>query len=511
MGIDLGTTNVKAVIYEAETFKPVASGEAGHYKIISEYMNWAEQDGNIWWEDTQSAIRQAINAFPYASSEIAAISLSSQGMGVLPIDKNGNPVDRAQIWMDRRGIQEAKDIEEWFGKDRVMECFGVRSDPYYQLTNILWLKRNRPEVWAKTWKICLANSFLSYKLTGELAQDECQAVMSMCYDIRYRCWSRELGDLLDIDFEAIQPKVMKSEEILGTIPQEIARITGLAAGTPVLVGGVDGGMALFEMGLVAPGDACEITGTSSNSFFASNVMPPPDSTISFFDPVVPTEAVPKLLFAPTNTTGENVRWYRNLVGLNEKNGPDGTPIFQYLDHLAASSSAGCRGLYYYPYLMGERAPLWNNDVRGMYIGATCNTNQADMLRAIYEGTSFAQKEIFDEFERVSGMQTRNLRISGGCARSETWMKIKASILNKPLDALYSGGGAPTGNAMLAGYTMGFYPDLGKTMNEFFHADRTYEPVKEWVSIYQDMYPIFCSMRNHLLEDLHASARIFKKN
>lgn len=509
MGVDLGTTNVKAVIYDLDG-NFISKGEAGNYRIISKHMNWAEQDANIWWEDTAAAIRQALLEFGHDKEEIAAISVSSQGMGVLPIDTEGKPLHTAQIWMDRRGIKEAQDIERLFGKERIMECFGVRSDPYYQVTNILWIKRNQSELWKNTWKIVLANTYLNYKLTGELAQDEGQAVMTMCYDIHKRCWSRELGEMLDIDFDTIQPRVKKCHEILGCVTKEAAEYTGLAKGTPVLVGGVDSAMALLEMGILGMGDAAEITGTSSNSFFASEKLAPPDSRISFFEPVVATDAVPHLLFAPTNTTGENVRWFRTLMGLTEKQGPDGTHIFNYLDKLAASSPAGSRGLYYYPYLMGERAPLWNNDVRGMYIGATCSTNQGDMLRAIYEGTSFAQKEICEEAERVSGHKIKHFRVSGGCAKSDTWMRIKASVLNLPIEAIYSGGGAPKGNAIVAGYAAGIYKDLNATMKQMLYFDKVYEPDPKWAAIYQEMYPLFRSMRDHLLEDLHASAEVFKK-
>lgn len=510
MGVDLGTTNVKAVIYDLDG-NFVSKGEAGNYPIISRHMNWAEQDAQIWWEDTAAAIRQAVEGLGGEKEEIAAVSVSSQGMGVLPIDREGKPLCTAQIWMDRRGIQETEDIEALFGKERIMECFGVRSDPYYQVTNILWIKRNQPEIWKKTWKIVLANTYLNYKLTGELAQDEGQAVMTMCYDIHKRCWSKELGELLDIDFAEIQPCVKKCCDILGSVTKEAAGATGLAQGTPVLVGGVDSAMALLEMGISELGDGAEITGTSSNNFFASEKLPPPDSRISFFEPAAATEKVPHLLFAPTNTTGENARWFRKVMGLSGKQGPDGTPVFAYLDKLAAASPAGCRGLYYYPYLMGERAPLWNNDVRGMYIGADCNTSRGDMLRAIYEGTSFAQKEICQEAERASGHKIKRFTVSGGCARSDIWMQIKASVLNLPVRVVYSGGGAPKGNAIAAGHAVGIYKDLNDTIERMLYFDKVCEPDPKWTAVYEEMYPLFCSMREHLLGDLKQSAELFKRH
>lgn len=510
LGVDLGTTNVKAAIYDQDG-NLISKGEAGSYKIISKHMNWAEQDAALWWSDTVLAIQRALAGMKYDGSDIACIAVSSQGMGVLPLDEAGNPLCLAHIWMDRRAVQEAEEIERMYGKERIMKEFGVRSDPYYEVTNILWIKKNCSEIWKKTKHIVLANTYLNYKLTGCLAQDEGQAMMTMCYDIHRHCWSKELGNLLGIDFESIMPKVRKAEDVLGTVTRKAAEETGLYPGTPVVVGGVDSAAALLELGILEQGDAGEITGTSSNNFFAGKEMPPADARISFFSPIVATEEIPVLLFAPTNTTGENIRWLRSVLSLEGKKGPDGSPIFQYMEKLAGNVPAGCGGLYYYPYLMGERAPLWNNDVRGMYLGLSCNTGQGELIRAVYEGTSFALKEICREAERINGQKIKKFSVSGGCAGSALWMRIKASVLNLPVQVTVNGGGAPKGDAILAGYAAGIYKDIQETVKEMLQVDYVYEPVKEWTELYEEMYPVFLRMRNHLLEDLRDSAEIFRSH
>ena len=509
LGVDLGTTNVKASVYDLEG-NLISKGEAGSYRIISRHMNWAEQDASLWWKDTVRAIRQALQGMVYDSSEIGCIAVSSQGMGVLPLDKEGNPLCLAHIWMDRRAVQETAEIEQMYGRERIMKEFGVRPDPYYEVTNILWIKKHCPEIWKKTEHIVLANTYLNYKLTGRLAQDEGQAMMTMCYDIHRHCWSAELGNLLEIDFASVMPQVRKAEEILGVVTREAAEETGLYPGTPVAVGCVDSAAALLELGILGQGDAGEITGTSSNIFFAGKKMPPADSTISFFSPIAATEEIPVLLFAPTNTTGENIRWLRSIMNLEGETAPDGSPVFQYLEKLAESVPAGSGGLYYYPYLMGERAPLWNNDVRGMYLGLTCSTGQGDLVRAVYEGTSFGLKEICREAERLNGRKVEKFCVSGGCAKSALWMRIKASVLNLPVQAAVNGGGAPRGDALLAGYAAGYYKDIQKTVKEMLRVDEIYEPVKEWAELYEEMYPLFLSMRDHVLGDLKASAALFRK-
>lgn len=508
LGVDLGTTNVKAAIFDLEG-NSVSTGQSGRYTIVTKYKNWAEQDANLWWTDTVDAIRQALGNFFGDCSEIAGVSVSSQGMAMLPLDRNKSPLCLAHIWMDRRAVEEAKIIEEEFGRDRVKECFGAYSDPYYQVTNILWFKRHQPELYAKTRYIVKANTYLNYMLTGEIAIDEGQAAMTLCYDIHKRAWSDELGKVLDIPFREIMPRVGQANDILGQVTKEAAVVTGLAFGTPVMIGGVDSALALLEVGITEQGDAAEITGTSSNNFFASMQLPPKESPLLSFMPLVSTNAVPHLLFGPTNTTGEAVRWFRKIMKLQNDTGPDGEPIYQFLENLVESSEAGCRGLFFYPYLMGERAPLWDNDVRGMYIGAMVRTTQGEMLRSIYEGTSFALKEICLEAEKT-GIEIKRFRVAGGCAKSDIWLRIKASVLNSTIKATINSGGAPKGNAILAGYGVGIYRDFNNTVNKMLHFDKTIEPIPEWVKIYDEMYYLFIKMRNHLRDDLAEAAKLFSK-
>ena len=509
LGVDLGTTNVKAALYDLEG-KIAGFGEAGSYRIISRHPNWAEQDANLWWQDTVTAIRRAIEAAGVADTrDIIGISVSSQGMAMLPLDKSGCPLTEAHIWMDRRGTAEAEEIERLFGAERIRACFGVRSDPYYQITNILWFKKNCPELWAKTHKIVKANTYINYKLTGEFAIDEAQAIMTMCYDLKTRTWCYPLGELLGIDFDRILPRVGPGEEVLGTITSDAALETGLHTGTPVVIGGADTGLALLDMGIMNIGDAGEITGTSSNNIFAAKKLPDINSGISYFPPVKETEEVPVLLYGPTNATGENVRWFRKICGLEDGTAPDGSAVYAYIERLAESAVPGCMGLYYYPYLMGERAPLWNNDVRGMFIGLNTDTSRGMMLRAIYEGTCFAQREIWQAASKESGIAFKDIFVSGGCAQSDIWMKIKASVLNVPVHVMTGSGGAPKGDAILAGYGIGIYKDLFETAKEMRHIDKTFYPEPEWAKLYSEMYQIYIDMRDRLLNSFEASAKLFK--
>jgi xylulokinase len=509
MGVDLGTTNVKAMIFDLEG-NPLSKGEAGHYPILSARMNWAEQDARVWWQDTADAIRQAVGRLPGDPRGIAAVSVSSQGMAMLPLDEFGEPLCNAHIWMDRRGVEEARFIEQAFGRERVKERFGAYADPYYQIANILWFKNHQPELFQRTRHIVKANTYLNYKLTGRFALDEGQACMTLCYDIVTRQWSDELADAIKVPLKELLPPVRAASEVLGEVTGEAARETGLPAGTPVMVSGVDSALALLEVGITRQGDAAEITGTSSNNFFASKRLPPKESPLLWFVPLVKTEAVPEMIFAPTNATGEALSWFRRVTGLTGTTGPDGRPVYEYLEGLASSAAAGSGGLIFYPYLMGERAPLWDSNMRGMYIGANVATTQADMLRAVYEGTSFALKEICEEVKKT-GVTIRRFRVAGGCAGSDVWLKIKASALNMPIEATTNSGGAPKGNAILAGYGVGIYKDFPATVERMVSFNKYVEPDPEWARRYEDLFPLFLRMRGHLKEDLDKLAEVSRRH
>lgn len=509
LGVDLGTTNVKAMLF-SEDGECAAKGEAGSYQIISERYNWAEQNPHIWWDDTVKAIRQAIKQVSMQDAKIASVCVSSQGMAMLPLDKEGNPLCMAHIWMDRRAVEETSWMEHEYGRERIRKEFGAYADPYYQITNIIWYKKHLPELFEKTRYIVKANTYLNYRLTGQIALDECQAEMTLCYDIRNKCWSDGLSKAIGIPLKELMPPVAKAHKVLGAVTKKAAEETGLKEGTPVLVGGVDSAMALLEIGLNKQGEAAEITGTSSNNFFAGRSQPSDDSRLLTFTPIVETDEVPFLLFGPTNSSGDTLRWFRRVMGEEQERArmeaQNKGSIYDVYEEMVHSAQAGCKGLFFYPYIMGERAPLWSNSIRAMYLGATALTTREDMLRAVYEGNAYALKEICLEAKR-QGSDTKYIKVAGGCANSREWLKIKASVLDMPVYVSKTLSGAPKGGAMLAGYASGIYHSMQEAYEMLKCPEEMIEPDISWNKVYKEMYPLFIKMREHLINDYTELERI----
>ena len=484
----------------------------GNYRTISEHFNWAEQDPNVWWQDTVFSIGKVMSQISWTDSEIAAICVSSQGMAMLPLDEQRNPLCRAHIWMDRRAAEETAWLEKVYGRERIKREFGAYADPYYQIMNLIWYRNHCPRLYERTRYIVKANTYLNYKLTGQIAIDEGQAEMTLCYDLKKRCWSEELEKVIEIPLGDWMPPVKRADEILGTVTKK--RLNDWSAGRNSCVGrrrrfcGRAAGIRDLS-----PGRGAEIYRTSSNNFLPAKNHRLEKSKLLSFSPIVSTEEVPCLLFGPTNSSGDTVRWFRESMGeeteRQKMQAAGRKNIYEMYEEMVRSSRPGSGGVFFYPYLMGERAPLWDSAVKGMYMGLTALTARADMLRAVYEGNAYALKEICGEAEK-EGAKLSCMKIAGGCANSREWLRIKASVLDMPVHVSASLSGAPKGDAMLAGYAAGIYRSMEEAYEIMKSPEQVIEPVSEWSKIYGELYPLFLTMRDHLLEDYQELERKMRK-
>ncbi len=512
LGIDVGTTNVKAVLFSVNGL-PLAMGEK-EYPTYYPGPNTAEQSADDWWQATKYAIGAITSQEFIKNGKIAAICVSSQSPTLLPLDENGNPLRRGMIWMDRRAEKESAWLEQQFGEEQFVKIFGKKSDSFYLMPKLLWLKNNDPEILRKTKKILLTNSYINYKLTGSMAIDDQQALsITLAYDVRENDWSNDLEKLTDIPIHDLMPKVYSTSDVIGYVSEEAAEQTGLNKGIPVVCGTTDGTANILEGGITQMGDAAESTGTSTLFFVAHDKPMTKQGKLLSMPQFFPIPDVPFILAAPINSSGASLKWYLNtykdlieLINLEKKE----KNLYNVLNQIAEKSTVGCGGLLYFPYLSGERAPFWNSYVKGMFIGLTAASSQEQIVRSLYEGTSFALRSVVEEAYN-EGVEIKKFRSTGGGANSDIWLKIKASMLKMPLEVSTGIGGAPLGDAIIAGYSVGLYEDFVGAVETFQHVDKVVEPVDEWVKIYDDMYPIYMSMIEHLDSDLQKLEELVEKN
>jgi len=503
LGIDIGTSSAKASLF-CENGTLVSSGTDSYETYYPGKLH-VEQDPEQWWTATVNAINQVFLGFKINTGDsIAGLSISSQSPSLVALDKHGQVIRPAMIWMDRRAESECEWIvNEIIGIDRYQDILGNKPDAFYTLPKLMWYRKNEPENFKKTAMILQANGYIAYKLTGVYSIDTFQAINVQAMDHKTKTWSGELSNLLDISFDEILPKISKATDVIGTVTQKAASATGIKEGTPVVAGITDSMAAIFGMGLFSPGSSCEITGTSTLVCIASETALSNGGSLQIKPSIVP--GIGSYLVAPISSTGASVKWCADLLGLNENANNtsqiDIDYMYNEINREAKNAICGSRGLFFFPYLTGERAPLWNSYSKGMFIGLTLKTEKKDIIRAVYEGTSYAVRHVYDEAKKI-GCVPNVIYSGGGGSKSDIWLNIKASVLDREL--LVPDGNADNsvrGNAVIAGIASGLYSDIHDAGEGIIKIKKTIEPNPTWVKTYNELYPYYRSLYTSLEPDL----------
>ena len=368
------------------------------------------------------------------------------------------PLHDAIIWMDRRAVQQTQRIETAVGTDRLFEITGLNCDSSHGAPKMGWLlERTEPR-----WLLPPATVISSW-LTGEVAQDHANASSSMLYDVTARTWSEELLESARVGPDLLPP-VREAIEVLGPLRAALASELSLPADCQVLVGTGDDHAAAVGAGAVRPGVVADVTGT------AEPIGTPADRPVfDTIDHLVETHAhaVPGQWFIenPGFVSGGSTRWCADLLSVSQ------AEVFA----LAANAESGCKGLIFVPALSGSMAPRWNDLARGSFTGASMDHGRAEWCRAVLEGCAFALRDVVDRMAAM-GLQTDDVRVTGGGARSPLWMQIKADVLGRPLRPV-RGEGTASGAACLAAVAAGWYPDLEAATDDLVDLGAPVEPTK----------------------------------
>lgn len=500
LGMDCGTTNIKAIILgEDGTVVAEASRPS---KFMNPGPNMQEQDANEWWSNTVEIFRSLTEQAGHdIVKRIRGISVSSHTVTMLPVDAEGNPLRNAMTYQDNRSAEELHYIVDTIGFDRFVKIVGGQPAVAFLPNKLLWFKKHEPELYAKTACFLQASSFINYKLTGKMTMDIDQATRTQCLDISTMEWSKEIGDVIGVDLDEKLPKPRLVDEIIGFVTEEAAKTTGLMEGVPVIAGCSDAMASMHATGMSRLGEAGESSGTTSLVFVGSDVKSAPD--IPVVTKPCTIDGMPWIFDAPIQTSGAALKWFIEKMAAEEVTyaKEQDLNIYTYLNELALESKPGAGGLFFFPYLLGERAPLWNEYARGMFIGMGMDMKRSDLVRAVFEGTAFALRHVM-ETVKEAGATAELLRICGGGAKSRTWCQIKASMLNMPVYVMDDkSGDVPVGDALIVGHKLGVFPELTKAAEKIVKVNEIIEPVEEWVEAYDKLYPYYVEMYKHLDTDL----------
>ncbi len=451
LGIDLGTSSVKAVILDAEG--NVCGVGAQEYAIQTPYTGWAEQDPREWWSATIFAVRQAVEqAGSPLANPIRGIGLSGQMHGTVLIDARHNPLGAAIIWADQRSAAEVDECTALIGTERLARICGTAPAAGFMAPTLRWLKRHDPIRLDQAAACLLPKDYIRLRLTGELATDASDASATALFDITARGWSAEVVDLLGLPMRLLPP-VLESSARAGTLTQSAADALGLSAGIAVVAGCADQAAQAIGNGLIDPGVGSVTIGTGGQIFTPLNAPLIEDQLRLHVFCHAPAERW--YLLGAMLSGGLSLRWFRNLLGAD--NDPNAyATLADQADHVLP----GADGLLFLPYLIGERAPVRDPFARGTFIGLTLQHERGHLARAIMEGVAFALRQIVEIMQALNA-PLDHLVASGNGLISPVWRQIVADVLKRPLYLAPGGERAGIGAALIAGIGTGIYADYAE--------------------------------------------------
>jgi xylulokinase len=486
LGIDVGTGGTRALLVD-ERGKVRHAVTAPHEEMRMERPLWAEQHPQNWWEAAQQAIRGLLAQAGAKGTDIRGIGLSGQMHGLVLLDESDRVIRPALIWCDQRSQAQVDAINQRIGKEAVPAFIANPVLTGFTLPKLLWVRDHEPDLFARVRRLLLPKDYLRFQLTGEYASDVSDASGTALFDVVNRKWSYEMAAKLELD-GSILPRVAESSEIMGRISQRAARDTGLAENTPVVAGAGDQAASAVGNGIVKPGLVSCTLGTSGVVFahMRAPAYDPPGRVHTFCHAAGGAWHV----MGVTQGAGLSLQWFRNNLA-------PGTS-YEDLTKEASTSPAGADGLFWLPYLMGERTPHLDASARGGWIGLTARHTRANLIRALLEGVSYSQKDCLDIVEQLSG-PVESVRVSGGGARSAFWRQMLADVFGKRVAVVETQEGSAYGAALLALVGTGAYASVEEVCGAAIHEIDSVSPQPQHTSAYaqghrtyRSLYPALAS-------------------
>jgi xylulokinase len=487
LGIDVGTSGTKTIAVDASG-KILASASA-EYPCDYPRPGWSEQDPDLWWSATVATIRDVLAQAHLKPSEIAGIGLSGQMHGSVLLDADGHVLRPALLWNDQRTAAECAEIEERAGgRAALTRLVGNRALTGFTAPKLLWVRRHEPKIWEKVRQVLLPKDYIRYRLSGTYATEVSDASGTLLLDVANRRWSDELLTRLELD-SALLPPCHESPEVSAAVSEIGSEATGLVRGTPIVGGGGDQPAGAVGNGIVRSGVVSATMGTSGVVFAHT---PEPG-----YDPEGRLQrgchAVPGAwhVMGVVLSAGGSFRWVRDELGDVEVEAAParGVDPYELLCDEAALAKPGCEGLFFLPYLTGERTPHFDPNARGGWIGLTVRHTRADLIRSVLEGVSFAMRDSL-ELIRAMGVEPDQIRASGGGARSPLWRQIQADVYGRDLVTINAAEGPAFGAAILALVGTGAYATVPEACDAMIQvvSQTACHPANR--AIYDRAYPVY---------------------
>lgn len=481
LGIDIGTTGIKAVAFDYEG-QPQGIAYFEH-KTQFPHSGWAEQDPNEWWNVLVVTLHKLFTKV--SPGNVKAIGVTSQQASPVMLDKNNNVLMNSLIWMDKRAVQECKNAQEILTKEELYKRNGTVPDPMYVVYKLAWIKNNNKEVFEQIDTVLQPKDYINLKLTGVRATDYTCAASVHAFELSERKWYKEELNCLGID-EELFPRIVDATEPIGTITKDIAEEFGLSPDTIVVAGGGDTTVSSLGCGMVQEGDVSVVIGTSSD--VAMTTESPILDAKQRFGCYPFFEEKKYMAIAGGNSGGSALKWIRDTMFVREKmENPD--EIYDLMLKNIEKIPIGSNSLVFLPYLSGERSPIYNPLARGLFVGLELSHTRDHLVRAVIEGISLG---IFDRIHAIeeAGGCAKRIIIAGGGAKNESWRQIITDMVGKPTYISTTEEATALGAAILAAVGAKVYSSVSEACSSMASIGTELLPNANTKEQYYRLYEVF---------------------
>jgi xylulokinase len=503
---DVGTGGNKAVL--SDTSGRIIGSSFAPYDVSYPHPSWAEQNPLDWWHAIITTTKVLLKRHKVRADDVMGISLASQMIGTLPVDKYGRPLRPCMIWLDSRSEAQFELLKRKMGIEKIYRTSGVVLSSKECIAKILWLRQKEPNVYSKAHKILDVKDFLLFQLTGNYSTDWTCASLQSLFDLRRKRWSDELAAEIDLSVDML-PDAYPSISVIGEVTANAAKATGLHRGTPVVAGAGDIPSATVGSGAVKNRSAHIYIGTSGWLSITSKKLAM-DPRKRFFYCCHP-DPERYLIIGETETAGGCYKWFRDEFCKieTERAHQAGSSVYGLMNAKVEKVEPGAKGLLFLPYLYGERSPTMNPHARGAFVGILLTHKRFDLARSILEGVACNIRWIIEAAEE-SHFALKDLIMIGGGALARTWPQIMSDVTQRrlkltgwPLDA------GAMGAALIAKVGLGFHRNLDRAVEEVSYADEIVpDPAKRVV--YSQVYHCFRNSYDQIVPTFEMLHHIFSK-
>jgi len=500
LGVDIGTSGTKTLAMREDG--EILGSAMAEYPLSNPKPGWSEQSPADWWQAVVDSVRKVLRQAKLKPADIGGIGLSGQMHGSVFLDRKHQVIRPALLWNDQRTVAECAEIESQAGgRAELIRMVANPALTGFTAPKILWLRNQEKRNFDRTVQVLLPKDYVRFCLTGEFATEVSDASGTLLLDVVHRCWSTELLQKLDLS-SSLLPKVYESEDVTGVLTESAAKQLGLRAGIPVVGGGGDQAASAIGNGIVGRGVVSATMGTSGVVFAHSDeVQVDPEGRLHTFCHAVRGKWH---VMGCVLSAGGSLQWFRNQLCQDAVQRAKKQRIdpYELITGQAATAPAGSEGLFFLPYLTGERTPHADPHARGSWIGLSLRHSKSHLARAVMEGATYAMR---DSLEIAKGMNipVQEIRLSGGGARSAFWRQMQADIYGQQVVTINASEGPAYGVALLAAAGTGAYKSVEEACRATISVVTRTKPKAAALKTYNAAFPVYQQLYRSLKSDFAA--------